>query len=79
MELTFELHVRRECYNRVRGKLIRDSERDQRIPHEPPYFRRTRGTYKAVSDEANRLNEMQRKSGYLDYMFFPEVADTARV
>jgi hypothetical protein len=74
--LTFELRFRKEAYTKVRGKLTRNSDRDSVLRDEPPDFHRTQGSYKTVSDIANRLNDVQFRSGFLDYLYFPEVVET---
>jgi len=73
-ELTFELRYRQESYVRISGKMVRDTDRDTRTPDTPPGFETVRGGYKAISDRAIKLNETQIRSGYQDYLFFPEVA-----
>jgi hypothetical protein len=75
--LTFELCYRREAYHLVKGKMTRLESRDDALPTRPAWFQPMRGTYQSVSATACRANEAQLKSGYLDFLFFPEVATPA--
>lgn len=72
--LEFELHFRREAYKRVGGKFVRDEDRDERLPERPEAFVPRRGSYTYVSNEAVRLNDVQMRAGFLDHLYFPDVA-----
>lgn len=76
--LTFELRYRKEGRVKVRGKMTRDPDRFASLPDRPAQFDALVGSYKKVSDQAKRLNDVQTRSGFMDYLFFPEV-DTAPV
>lgn len=71
--LAFELKVRRECYRREHGKLVRFVDRDRELPHEPSWFKPTYGSYNEIRKQAVKANEQQIAGGFLDYLFFPEV------
>jgi hypothetical protein len=76
--LLFELRYRMEAYDKdTRGRFIRNSEKDASLPDIPPQFQNARGSYDKVAVHAVRLNEIQRRAGFLHYLFFPEVVDTA--
>ena len=38
----------------------------------PVAFKRVTGTYREVSEAAVRLNDVQMRSNYLDYLYFPD-------
>lgn len=73
--LMFELNYRREAYRRVGNTLVRDEAKDADLPKRPPQFSPVRGTHEYVAKHADELNNVQRRSGFLHYFFFPEVAD----
>ncbi|MBK5238952.1 MAG: hypothetical protein JJE28_07580 [Actinomycetales bacterium] len=72
--LTFDLRYRKEAYIKVKGKMVRNSEQDGSLPDRPAQFATTRGSYGYIATLAARLNEAQYRSGFLHYLFFPEVA-----
>lgn len=73
----YELQYRRECYTKVRDKFERISDRDETIPARPGAYRVLRGSYTTVSKEAQRLNELQYRAGFLDYLYWPELVATS--
>ena len=73
-DIPFELKYRREAYKTVQGKMVRDTAKDAELPDTPPQFHACFGSYQHVSREAVRLNEVQLRSGFLHYLFFPEPA-----
>ena len=75
--LVFDLCYRREAYIKERGKLVRHEAGDARLPEVPAQFSKQRGSYNEVSATATRLNDAQMRSGFLSYLFFPEVAPLA--
>lgn len=72
--LSFELRYRKEARNKNAGKMVRDQDRYKTLPDVPPSYRAARGGYKYVASRAQVLNDAQLRSGFLDYLFFPEVA-----
>lgn len=74
--VTFELRYRKEARSKVGGKMKPNPERYAELPDVPPQYSATMGNYTKVATVASRLNEAQLRSGFLDYLFFPEV-DTA--
>lgn len=50
-----------------------DAERFERIPKMPAYFHPKYGTYAEIAKEAERLNKIQLTSGFVDYLFYPEI------
>lgn len=64
---------------RVRGKdkdgkevWEKDTDRARRLAARPHGFQPLRGSYKEVAAEATRLNAVQQRAGFLDYLYFPE-------
>lgn len=77
--LLFDLRYRKECYEIKAGqKPRRLSDRDRTLPDEPTWFQPMRGNHGPVHEKATKLNEAQTRSGYLDYFFFPEVAEMSK-
>ena len=73
--LSFELRYRKEGRKKNgREKMQRDEERYNKLPDVPAQFTGARGGYKYVANRAVTLNESQLRSGFLDYLFFPEVS-----
>lgn len=71
--LTFELDCRKEAQKSVKGAYVRDDARYEELPERPAQFTPVVGSYQVVSANAVRLNDAQLRSGFLDYLFFPEV------
>lgn len=72
--LEFELRYRKEARKKLgREKMTRDEDRYTKLPDVPPQYSASKGGYKHVSRLAATLNETQLRSGFLDYLFFPEV------
>lgn len=78
-ELQFEL-----CWTKKAIKLLRvdghsrwvvDMDRLEALPEDPshPGFGPMSGSYGEVSKRATALNEMQMRSHFVDYLFYPEV------
>lgn len=76
--LTFELHCRAEAYDKIGPDFVRNEERDQQLPARPTWFHPLRGPHASVATKADDLNRAQRKSGFVDYFFFPDVATAAK-
>lgn len=75
----FELRYRKEARKKLgRAKMTRDEVRYAKLPGVPPQFAVTTGGYKHVAKTAANLNEIQLRSGFLDYLFFPEVTTAPR-
>lgn len=75
----FELRYRKEARKKVgREKMTRDEDRYAKLPDVPPQYSASKGGYKHVSRLAATLNETQLRSGFLDYLFFPEVTTAPR-
>jgi len=74
--LVFELHYRREAYRKVGNSLVRDEEKDQTLPLRPPGFQPLKGAHGLIAERADELNNVQRRSGFMHYFFFPEIANT---
>ena len=51
-----------------------DKERAARLPATPPAFVPVRALYGEVSRHAVKLNELQKKTGFWDFIFHPEPA-----
>lgn len=56
----------------VQGVLTQARHRLERLDRTPAFFRHFEGSYEEVSIEAERLNQIQTRSNYLDYLYFPE-------
>lgn len=72
-EPLYELTTSKRGLTEVRGMLIENVERLESLPKVPPEFRPLIGSYKRVSAEAVRRNEVQVRSGFLDYIYHPEL------
>lgn len=72
--LTFDLRYRKEARSKGAGKMKANPERYAELPDVPPQYAPTVGDYGVVAKVATRLNEAQLRSGFLDYLFFPEVS-----
>lgn len=86
--LLFELQYRRECYAIQNGKYIRLEERDTeidpdtgelKVPLVSPSYTPMRGSHKDVFKEADKLNKIQEKYGFMDYFYFPDVPKMEKV
>lgn len=78
--LEFELRFHRGAYDiDPDTKLwIFMDERDKSLPDEPegwPQQKVRRGDHPTIYAIAERLNQMQMKSGFINYFFFPEIPD----
>ena len=72
--LTFELAYRREAYTIVRGEMVRDEARDKSLAERPPQWSPLTGFHGQVQERADELNNAQRRSGFMHYFFYPELA-----
>ncbi|GAB2702014.1 hypothetical protein BKA24_001736 [Microbacterium marinum] len=74
--IKFKLVVeKRAAVVRDGDKLSTNIERFNKLPDEPTYFVEQTGSYKEISEAAVKLNEAQIRSGYLDYLYSPDLAD----
>ncbi len=71
--LTFRLAFRKEPHAMRAGKMRRVVERDAELPDTPPQHNDVTGPYGVVAAEAVKLNDAQLRSGFLDYLFWPEI------
>ena len=83
--LVYELQYRKEGYSYSNQpdldehgfltQWVRDLDIDAKNPEVPPNFPATapRGTYEDIAATAVRYNELQQQSGFIAYMFFPEL------
>ena len=71
--LTFRMAYRKEGQVQRAGKMRLDEERFASLPDVPPQLNDVSGAYSTVSAESVKLNDAQLRSGFLDYLFFPEV------
>jgi hypothetical protein len=71
--LAFELTASPRGAIMNRGVLEEHPLRLAQLPKQPPHFRPMTGSYAAISAEAVRRNEAQIRSGFLDYVFAPDV------
>ncbi len=71
-EHTYEMTVTPRALTEVKGKFVEDVERLKGLPAQPEFFRGLVGSYQRISNEAIRRNEVQMKSGFLDYLYAPE-------
>jgi len=55
------------------GKLEENPARLVSLPAKPTGFRPKEGTYAAIAALAVRLNEIQIRSGFLDYIYAPDI------
>lgn len=69
----FELRYRKEGRAKNGGKMLRDKDRYAKLPDIPAQYAVAKGGYKYVAARATTLNDSQLRSGFLDYLFFPEV------
>jgi hypothetical protein len=70
----YELTAGRRGLIMTFGRLEEHEGRLNDLPEQPDNFGAfyVRGTYAHVAKAANRLNEAQIRSGYLDYIYNPE-------
>lgn len=83
--LVYELRYRKEGYSYSNQpevdehgfltQWVRDHDRDRNNPDVPPNFpaEAPRGTYKDIAEVAVRYNQMQQQSGFIAYLFFPDL------
>lgn len=55
----------------VRGDLTVKAFRKATLDETPPWFMRMEGSYAEVSAQAEKLNQVQIKSNFLDYLYYP--------
>ncbi|WP_104087080.1 hypothetical protein [Arthrobacter sp. GMC3] len=72
-EPLYELTASRRGLTEVRGRLVESIARLEVLPKIPADFRSLIGSYKRVSDESVRRNEVQIRAGFLDYVYHPEL------
>lgn len=78
-ELRFELCWTKKAIKLLRvdghSKWVTDEDRLNNLPEDPahPGFGPLFGDYATVSKRATALNEMQMRSHFVDYLFYPEV------
>lgn len=73
-DLLFEVTcAKRAAVTNARHVLGRDDALFERLPDRPKYFAPMTGSHRACSDEAVRLNQVQLRSGFLHYLFAPDV------
>lgn len=64
---------------KVRGRsLVPDPAAEAELPDVPDRFKPMRGAYGDVARRASQLNEMQLRSGFLHYLFWPETISTPK-
>jgi len=76
---TYELCVRKlgATFDRTKPvfhpeQIMIDPKRAAELPIVPKGFEPIRGTWSVVYTEAERRNQLQTQSGFLDYFYFPE-------
>lgn len=69
----YELTASRKGCVEVDGKLEVHAGRLASLPERPAELRPLVGTYKRIADEAVRRNKAQMQSGFLDYLYAPEL------
>lgn len=72
-EAVYELTASRRGLIRSRGRLVEHEGRYNDLPEIPVTFRPLIGNYAEVSKEACRRNEVQVHSGFMDYLYAPEL------
>lgn len=72
-ERRFELVVSARGLIKNKGNLEEHEGRLNDLTPQPPNFRPLVGSYAAVSKEATRRNNVQLDSGFLDYLYAPEL------
>lgn len=72
--LMFDLMYRRQPMRQEGATWIHEPERLLDLPEEPEHFKPMRGYNGEVAKEAERLNNVQERSRFLNYFYFPEVA-----
>ena len=71
--LTFEMTVSPRGAIMNRGRLEENPARLAALPPKPSFFRAITGSYAYLAAEASKLNEAQMRSGFLDYVYAPDV------
>lgn len=72
-EAVYEMTAARRGAIMNNGKLTHHEGRFNELPEKPENFRPMIGTYAAVAAAASRRNEAQIRSGFLDYLYAPEL------
>lgn len=71
-EAAYEMVASRRGLIMSFGKLTEHEGRVNELPLRPENFRPMVGTYSQIAAEAGRRNAAQERSGFLDYLYFPE-------
>ena len=72
-EAVYEMTAARRGLIMNKGKLTEHEGRYNELPEVPVTFRPMVGSYAAISAEAVRRNEAQVRSGFMDYLYAPEL------
>jgi hypothetical protein len=72
-EAVYEMTAARRGLIMSMGRLTEHEGRYNELPVSPAEFRPMVGSYAAVSAEACRRNEAQVRSGFMDYLYSPEL------
>jgi hypothetical protein len=72
-EAVYEMTAARRGLIMNKGKLTEHEGRYNELPEVPVTFRPMVGSYAAISAEACRRNEAQVRSGFMDYLYSPEL------
>lgn len=72
-EQLYQLTTSKRALTGLRGKLVENAHRLEILPDVPPDFRPLVGSYKRVSDESVRRNQLQERAGFIDYLYHPEL------
>ena len=69
-----DLAYSRKALVRQGAGWVVDQERKKSLPLAPASFVSVRGPYGQIAKHATKLNELQQKSGFWDFIFHPEPA-----
>lgn len=73
--IRFWLAYRKERWELIGEVWTREDEQralDDSIPEVPTGFKQHKGSHQFVMAEADRLNQAQRRQGYMNYFYFAE-------
>lgn len=76
--LSFELKFSRRGAIKKNGKWEDVPGRAEELDLVPTLYTPLTGTYDVVAKQASKLNEMQIRGSFIDYLFFPELVAADR-
>lgn len=69
----YKLWASKRAHKYGHSTSVRDEERYAKLSDQPPGLPDIRGSHALVSSYACKLNESQINSGFLDYLYYPEI------